>query len=122
MNAYDYVTARSDDERYYGDSHESSSKTAALEELLASKLAQFLDSSFPYTLNQLTSAAKENLYKGPRTDQKGSGICSILKTESNGILITGLTFVNGLVAFEYNDYITACFTTQSGLVFALEPI
>ena len=88
-----HVSARSDDERYYGDSHEMSAKTAALEELLASKLAEFLDSSFPYTLNQLSSAAKENLYKGPNTDQKGTEIVLILKTGSN--------FVDGLVVFQY---------------------
>ena len=90
-----YVTACSDDERYYGDSHETSAKIAALEELLASKLAEFLDSSFPYTLNQLSSAAKESLYKGPSTDQKGTGTV-FLKLD--------LSIVKGLVVLEYNDY------------------
>lgn len=39
-------------------------KVTALEELLASKLAQFLDSSFSYSLRQLPSSAKTHLYKG----------------------------------------------------------
>ena len=40
-------------------------KVAALEELLASKLAEFLDGVFSYSLSQLSSAAKTHLYKGP---------------------------------------------------------
>ena len=39
-------------------------KVAALEDLLASKLAQFLDTTYSYTLAQLSSAAKGHLYKG----------------------------------------------------------
>ena len=39
-------------------------KVSALESLLASKLAEFLDSSFPYTLHQIPSSAKTHLYKG----------------------------------------------------------
>ena len=40
-------------------------KILALEDLLASKLAQFLDSCYSYSLSQLSSAAKTHLYKGP---------------------------------------------------------
>lgn len=44
-------------------------KVAALENLLASKLAEFLDSSYSYSLHQLPSSAKTHLYKG-RSDTK----------------------------------------------------
>lgn len=44
-------------------------KVTALENLLASKLAEFLDSSYSYSLHQLSSSAKTHLYKG-RTDTK----------------------------------------------------
>ena len=40
-------------------------KISFLEEMLASKLAEFLDSSFPYTLHVVPSAVKSHLYKGP---------------------------------------------------------
>ncbi|CAI7996256.1 Probable ATP-dependent RNA helicase DHX34 [Geodia barretti] len=40
-------------------------KVSALEELLASKLAEFLDGVFSYSLSQLSSVAKTHLYKGP---------------------------------------------------------
>ena len=61
---------RSKDDRFH-ENFDDTSKTAALEELLASKLAEFLDSSFPYTLGQLSGAAKEHLYKGPPPDDQG---------------------------------------------------
>ncbi len=37
----------------------------AMEELLASKLAKFLDSAFFYSLSQVPSSVKAHLYKGP---------------------------------------------------------
>ena len=42
-----------------------SAKIAVLEETLASKLAEFLDSSFPYKLHLIPSTMKNSLYKGP---------------------------------------------------------
>ncbi len=45
--------------------------------MLAFKLAEFLASSFPYTLSQLSGAAKEHLYKGPPTEGQADGTCCI---------------------------------------------
>ena len=49
-----------------------SAKISFLEETLASKLAEFLDSSFPYTLHLIPSAMKSHLYKGPSAPASGS--------------------------------------------------
>jgi len=38
---------------------------AALEDLLATKLSEFLGSSYSYTLHQIPSSMKAHLYKGP---------------------------------------------------------
>ena len=55
-------------------------KVAALENLLASKLAEFLDSSYSYSLRQLSSVAKTHLYKGrkdsPATMEAGQSSSS----------------------------------------------
>ena len=59
--------ARGDDQ-YKRDSDDSA-KIAVLEETLASKLAEFLDSSFPYKLHLIPSAMKSHLYKGPPTGE-----------------------------------------------------
>ncbi len=49
--------------------------TAAMEELLASKLAEFLDSAFPYSLTQVPSSMKAHLYKGPpQAEEQQKGI------------------------------------------------
>ncbi|XP_064391101.1 probable ATP-dependent RNA helicase DHX34 [Halichondria panicea] len=63
------VVERSKEDRFHDD-FDDTSKTAALETLLASKLAEFLDSSFPYKLGQLSAAGKEHLYKGPPPDNQ----------------------------------------------------
>ena len=49
----------------YDSSSDDSAKISYLEETLASKLAEFLDSSFPYSLHLIPSAMKSHLYKGP---------------------------------------------------------
>ena len=46
-----------------------SAKISILEEALASKLAEFLDSSFPYSLYMIPSTMKGHLYKGPPTGE-----------------------------------------------------
>lgn len=51
---------------YYDDPEEDNSgKISALEELLATKLAEYLDSTFSYALAKLSSATQAHLYKGP---------------------------------------------------------
>jgi hypothetical protein len=52
-------------------------KVTALEDLLASKLAEFLDSSYSYTLRQLSSSAKTHLYKGGRKDTAPSSATEV---------------------------------------------
>ncbi len=76
MSAY-LNSERSKEDRFHDD-FDDTSKTAALETLLASKLAEFLDSSFPYKLGQLSAAGKEHLYKGPPPDnQEGTWIMEL---------------------------------------------
>lgn len=60
-------------EQYYRDARdevENSAKISALEELLATKLAEYLDSTFSYTLTKLSSAAQASLYKGPAQSEE----------------------------------------------------
>ena len=51
-------------ESYYDDSVDNTVKISAMEELLATKLAEYLDSTFSYSLLKLPSTALTNLYKG----------------------------------------------------------
>ena len=46
-----------------------------MEDLLASKLAEFLDSSFPYTFHQVPSSLKAHLYRGPSSVNSGAVFC-----------------------------------------------
>ena len=47
------------------DEDDNASKISALEDLLATKLAEYLDSTFSYSLTKLLSTALAHLYKGP---------------------------------------------------------
>lgn len=62
-----YVGHYSSGESYYTDSEvdDNSAKITALEELLATKLAEYLDSTFTYSLTKLSSSVQAHLYKGP---------------------------------------------------------
>lgn len=59
-------------ESYYsnmaGDEEDNSAKISALEDLLATKLAEYLDATFSYSLTKLSSSAQTHLYKGPSKD------------------------------------------------------
>lgn len=45
-------------------------KVENLEELLGSRLAQFLDTNYRYTLSQISSSIRPHLYKGPSTSSE----------------------------------------------------
>lgn len=47
------------------DEVDNTAQVAALEDLLATKLAEYLDGTFPYSLSKLPSAALATLYRGP---------------------------------------------------------
>lgn len=53
---------------YYSDDtddNDSSAKISALEDLLATKLAEYLSGTFYYSFTKLLSSALTNLYRGP---------------------------------------------------------
>ena len=58
------LSGASSDSHQHGGGPEGA-RISALEDLLASKLAEFLDSSFPSILRQVPSTMKPHLYKGP---------------------------------------------------------
>ena len=41
--------------------------TSDMEDLLGSKLAEFLDTDYKYSLNQIASGTRPHLYRGPNT-------------------------------------------------------
>ena len=49
------------------DTASNSADTTDMEDLLGSKLAEFLDTDYKYTLNQISSSTRPHLYKGPST-------------------------------------------------------
>ena len=71
-------TARHDS---YDSSSDDSAKISYLEETLASKLAEFLDSSFPYTLHLIPSAMKSHLYKGPSAPASGKVVIHFIRSK-----------------------------------------
>lgn len=63
-----YAGHYSSGDSYYStneDEADNSAKITALEDLLATKLAEYLDSTFSYSLTKLLSVAQAHLYKGP---------------------------------------------------------
>ena len=59
------------------DTASTSTDTTDMEDLLGSKLAEFLDTDYKYTLNQISSSTRPHLYKGPNTAKESlaEGVC-----------------------------------------------
>ena len=58
------------------DEGDNSAKISALEDLLATKLAEYLDATFSYSLTKLSSSAQTHLYKGPSKNATKGISCS----------------------------------------------
>ena len=87
---------------------------SALEELLASKLAEFLDGVFSYCLSQLSSVAKTHLYKGPpdvtattptKTDSDSSSL-SFVSSDSKPHPLKGGWIIQEYLTYDW--YCTVC--------------
>ncbi|PVD20242.1 hypothetical protein C0Q70_20738 [Pomacea canaliculata] len=58
-----------------------SPRARQLEQLLARKLAEFLDSCIPYTLRRILTAEVQHMYIGPGNNNKATGKLNILKKD-----------------------------------------